>query len=306
MVDYRQTPPIQWLPIFEAAASQLSFKKAADQLHVTPPAVSQQIKSLEQWLGVQLFERHARRLSLTAEGEFYLQIARKVMQSHKQGYLEFQRRFHNTSLHVSAPLFVTQEILIPNYLSFNDYSPATELRIEARMSLVDFDVEPMDAAIRFGNGDWPGLDCRRLCHANIVPVCSERYLQANSIKDIDELLNHRLIYSSPEMRDWSPLFPQLAEIEHSKLVCDSYLSAIKSASEGLGIALALLPATNQWINDGRLVLPLDFNVATDSGYWVVAPQRDSQSQVVDAFYQWSKSLFDKLPALDQKVNTVEL
>lgn len=305
MVDYRQTLPIQWLPVFEAAATHLSFKRAADQLHVTPPAVSQQIKAMEEWLGVQLFERHTRRIQLTAEGEYYLQVARKVLLAHKQGYLEFQRRFHNTALHVSAPLFITQELLIPNYLTFHDYSPATELRIEARMSFVDFETEAVDVAIRFGEGGWPGLHCQSLCKVNVAPVCSPAYYEENDFSDFTKLAQHRLIYSSPEMRDWQPLFQLFPEREQQKLVCDSYSSAIKSASEGLGVALALLPATNQWLNDGRLIAPFGFQITTSAAYWMVAPQRSEQSQSVDAFHRWSKKLFGDLPELNTPIPIVD-
>lgn len=305
MVDYRQTPPIQWLPVFDAAATHLSFKKAADQLHVTPPAISQQIKALEEWLGVQLFERHTRRLSLTVEGEHYLQVARKVMRAHKQGYLEFQRRFHSASLHISAPLFIAQELLIPKYLSFNDFCPGTELRIEARMSLVDFEAEALDAAIRFGDGKWPGVDVQRLCHSIVTPVCSQEYLEKHSFSSFADLLKHRLIYSSSELRDWQPFLTNFANQEHQKLVCDSYMAAITSASQGLGIALAILPTTNHWVNDGRLVLPFPMAVKTEMGYWTAAPKRDQQSQVINGFSQWAKKLFDDLPSLNQEIVHVD-
>ena len=120
---------------------------------MTPPAVSQQIKAFETWLGVKLFDRRARQLTLTVEGELYLRIAREVLQAHTQGYVGFRRRFDERSFRISTSIFIAQELLLPNYLSFPDFCGDTELRIEAGMSLVDFETESIDATIRFGTGD---------------------------------------------------------------------------------------------------------------------------------------------------------
>ncbi len=296
-MKYRQMPPIQWIPVFEAAARLLSFRKAADELHVTPPAISQQIKALESWLELRLFHRTGKQLSLTDAGEFYLDVAQRVMSEHKKGYIDFDRRFKNIMLTVSAPLFIAQEILIPNYLSFSDFLPDTELRIDTRASIVDFESEPMDAAVRFGDGNWPGLACRRLCYSPVTLVCSRDYLDKHPLNVFSDFTEHRLIYGSTSRSDWKMLFNEEELSLHEKLVCDSYMAAIKAASDGLGIALAIIPTANRWINEGRLVMPLLIQVDTDLGYWVVAPEGNRNQRQVDAFYNWMKSLFDALPEL---------
>lgn len=290
-MHYKQTPPLQWLPVFEAAATELSFKKAAEQMHVTPPAVGQQIKALEDWLDVRLFDRQPRNLMLTPEGEYYLTVAREVIHAHKQGFMEFKRRFQNASFNISTSLFIAQEVLIPNYLSFADFYPDTELRIEARMSLADFDSEAIDASIRFGNGQWPATNAQKLCDICATAVCSPDYLKQHKIESIQDLHQHRLIYSSAELADWKSL---VGDNHSNKLVCDSYMAAMKAASEGLGIALGLFPITNNWINKGLLTTPFPTLIPTPFSYWVCTPETRPHP-ASDAFYQWAKTLFSQLP-----------
>lgn len=296
-MDYRQTPPIQWLPVFVAAADSLSFKVAAERMHVTPPAVSQQIKALEEWLGDKLFTRHARRLSLTPQGEFYFQEAQKVIAAHNQAYRAYQRRFKHNAVYVSAPLFIAQELLIPNYQSFNDFVADTELRIDARTSFIDFDSETVDAAIRFGDGHWPELNCLLLCPIELSPVCSAAYAKANPIHRLEDLQNQTLIYYAQDMSLWQRLFPFLEETRVKKVVCDSYLAVIKAATEGLGIAIGLLPTSNPWIIKHNLVLPFELKLSTPFGYWLVAPKAAANSASITGLFDWSKSLFDALPEL---------
>ncbi|BFM17128.1 transcriptional regulator GcvA [Maricurvus nonylphenolicus] len=305
-MSQHRAPPIQWLVVFDAVASTLSFKKAADQLHVSPPAVSQQIKSLEDWLGEPLFERHARRISLTAAGSYYQDVSHKIVRAHKQGYQEFLRRFQSRSLHVSAPLYIAQELMIPHYLTFKDYLPETELRIEARSSYVDFDIEPLDAAIRFGNGDWPELNCRPLCNIALSPVCSPEYARTHRLESLTDLHAQQLISPTADLAQWRLLLGESASQEADILICDSYLAALKAASEGLGVTLALLPSTNAWIDDGRLVLPFDIKIPTVSGYWLVAPKRSQRGDSLEALYQWACSLFDDLGDVDQRLTEISI
>ena len=296
-MQYRQTPPIQWLPVFEAAASQLSFKKAAETLHVTPPAVSQQIKAFEAWLGVQLFERRARQLALTEEGQFYLDIAQEVLHAHTQGYVRFSRRFDHRLLRISTSIFVAQELLLPNYLSFPDFCADTELRIEAGTSLVDLETESIHATIRFGTGTWPNVSSKKLCDVDIAPVCSPEYLARNPIGRITDLKSHRIIVTSSMLEDWKQwgLVEDLSS--QDKMVCDSYMSAIKAASAGLGVAMGIFPITNDWVNRGLLALPLAQSLRVPYAYWVCAPHHHPHP-ATDAFYRWSKSLFEQIPNLE--------
>lgn len=305
-MDYRNTPPIQFIPVFEAAARHLSFKLAAEELCVSAPAVAQQVKAFEHWLGKPLFNRHTRSLSLTVEGDHYYSVAKKTMQNHCRGHVDFVRKFEKKSLTLSAPFFVAQELLMPNYLNFSEYCPDTELRIEARMSYVDFYSETIDVAVRFGDGDWPNLNCLLLSEAFVAPVYGPSYELKNSFTEIGELYKHRLIYAEPEISGWGEKLCASNEAQEiDTVICDSYMAAIKAAADGIGVALGIFPTLNEWVNNKKLTLPFPDQIETGKGFWLVYPK--SRSNINDEMpeellnvYRWVKQLFNDIPALDVK------
>ncbi len=291
-----KAPPIQWLPVFEAAARNLSFKLAADELCVTPPAISQQIKSLEAYLGIPLFERSTRRLRLTAAGEHYYAAARQIIRTHQQSYRELERLFKYPVLLVSAPLFITQELLIPNYLSFRDYAPNIDLRLSTGNDFVDFETQPVDAAIRFGRGQWPGVQARLLQRVEPCLVCSPAYLNKRGIDlaqtiDLSLLQKQVLLTIGDTFTEWKMLFPELREAD--RIVCDSYFSIIKSAQEGLGIAVGILPVISRQLREGSLVRLNSAHQSADLAYWLVVPERATERPGIEPFYRWLKDLFER-------------
>ena len=295
-----KSPPIQLIPVFEASARLMSFRKAAEFLYVTPPAISQQIKALENYLDTELFDRKKRQLRLTVAGEYYFKIATNIMKLHQQGFVEFDRRFNNRSLQVSTPLFIAQELLIPNYLSFKDKIPNTQLRLSTDSEYSDFVSDSIDVAIRFGIGPWPELDSRLLCKLDLSPVCSPEYLIKSGLNKkctLEDLNNQTLISIYEDFNEWTRLNENITPRE--VIVCDSYFSVIKSAEAGLGLALGVLPAINRLLNEEKLVLPLNEKFETNSGYWMVTPNRYDQSEIVDSFYDWAKALFMTLPRLNK-------
>ena len=305
-MKYKNVPPIQLIPVFEAAARHLSFKLAAEELCVSAPAVAQQVKVFEQWLKKPLFYRHTRALSLTLEGEYYFKVAQTTMKNHCQGHVEFIRRFEKTSLTLSAPSFVAQELLMPNYLKFSDYCPGTELRIETRMSYVDFDSETIDAAVRFGDGHWPDLNSIFLSKVSVAPVYGPNYEFRNSFTEISELYKHRLIYAEPEMSDWGEqLWPKGQVQQFDNIICDSYMAAVKGAADGLGVALGIFPTLNEWLNTEKLILPFPQQIETDKGFWFVYPKKDSSNGTIEdekyqGLYRWVKNIFAAIPLLEDK------
>jgi len=293
----QKPPPIQWLPVFEAAARLLNFKKAAEELCVTPPAVSQQIKVLEEYLGVTLFDRSGRKLRLSQAGEFYYRAASDIIKRHAKGYRELERKFCNPILQISAPIFIAQELLIPNYMKFKEFAPKVELRITTGNEYVNFDDEPTDVALRFGKGSWPDLECRFVSDVDIKLVCSQKYLDNHDLQ-VDDFLTkevlekHVLISLYENLQDWKNSYPGIQT--QQKIVCDSYFSAVRSAEEGLGIAVGLAPVINRTIRDGRLLNLNSDAVNTDYAYWLVAPKHSAASAHFEALYRWISSLFETL------------
>ena len=293
----QKAPPIQWLPVFEAAARLLNFKKAAEELCVSPPAVSQQIKVLEEYLGVTLFDRSGRKLRLSRAGEFYYKISSDIIKRHAKGYREFERKFRSPILQLSAPIFMAQELLIPNYAKFREYAPSVELRITTGNEYVDFDDEPVDAALRLGKGDWPDLECRFVNDVNIRFVCGQAYVEGQGITQEtflskEQLEDHVLISSYSDLRDWRGFYPDINP--KNKIICDSYFSAVRSAEEGLGIAIGIIPIINRLIKEGRLVTLTSDSVNTDLAYWLVSPKYSAEFEHIGNLYRWVKDLFDAL------------
>ncbi|MDX1453426.1 MAG: LysR substrate-binding domain-containing protein [Oleiphilaceae bacterium] len=290
-----QPPPIQWLPVFEAAARHLNFKTAANELNVTPPAVSQQIKALETYLGVTLFDRRQRKLALTPAGRSYYEVAQEIVGLHMQGFKQLMRQQGSGSFQISAPIFIAQELLIPHYGSFSSFAPHLDLRIVTGNELVDFSEASVDAAIRFGIGPWPGLERRLIQKVELALVCSPRYLEHQPFSESGELCpqqlaSHRLISLYDDLQDWRM---QCSTVTTERpLICDSYFSVMRAAEEGLGLAIGLRPLIDRLIRTNKLVsLPCTLK-PTDHAYWLVYPETASHAPHIDAAYQWISSLFD--------------
>ena len=290
-------PPIQWLPAFESAARLLSFRKAADELCVSPPAVSQQIKSLEAYLGLSLFDRSKKQLSLTDEGQRYYMVAQQVIQKHKDGYEQFARSLGPKVLQVSAPIFIAQELLIPNYMKFKRFDDNTELRITTGNELVSFEDQQFDAAIRFGAGKWSSLYARPICNIGFCLVASERYLADNGLDEhsfiSEELLSQQVLLTLNEhLNDWGQIFPNIVAKE--RIVCDSYFAALRAAEEGLGVCVGLTPIINHWLKTRRVVKlnaePIDAELA----YWLVSKKTPEELPSLDALHNWAHTLFGQL------------
>lgn len=293
----KKPPPIQWLPVFEAAARLLNFKKAADELCVSPPAISQQIKVLEEYLGVCLFDRSNKQLRLTSTGIFYFEHVQDIINRHVESYRELERNHRHSVLQLTAPIFIAQELLIPNYYLFNQLSPKVELRLITGKEYFNFEHDPTEAELRFGSGDWPNLNCKKICDVSVNLVCNETYLnhhQALLSKNLNESNFEDLVLLtvSEDLQDWKTVIPNLRFAK--KIVCDSYFSVIKSAEAGLGIALGAIPVINQIVRSNRLKLLLESNISTNHSYWLVTPKQYENSQNLDDVNQWLHKLFESI------------
>jgi len=290
-------PPIQWLPAFEAAARLLNFKQAAEELSVSPPAISQQIKVLESYLGVTLFDRSTKKLRLTEAGEFYYKNSSNIIKSHIRNHEEFERNFLKPTLQVSAPHFIAHELLIPNYTLFNEYAPGIELRLISENEYIDFESSNLDAALRFGLGNWPNLDCRFVSEVEPRIVCSPTYLgqhglTKNTFMSKQELENHVLLTVFDDLRIWKSFYLDIESDD--KILCDSCSTAMRSAEEGLGVAVGMKPLINRLVSHDRLTVLNSVQSNTDYSYWLVAPHNRASTKNIDALYRWIAAIFDSL------------
>lgn len=293
----QRQPPLQLLPPFEAAARLGSFKLAATELHVTPSAISQQVRALEDWLETPLFVRLTRRIELTGAGHQFFEIATRVMGDYQLQFAQFRARQAKPVLRVSMIPFVAHEMVLPRLQDFQRLHPDIDLRIETSMNLVDFTAEPIDAALRFGAGPWAGLTALPLCATRATLVGAPALLQLHPLREPADLQQHTLIHSRRDRDDWQEAAQRLGIPDirgKNALILDDYFSAMQAAAQGLGLAIAILPITNNWMRDGRLTQVLPFQLPTDQSYQFVCRREQADNPALRTLYHWIKSLFDRL------------
>lgn len=300
-------PPLNALRAFEAAARHLSFKKAAAELHVTPGAVSHQVKLLEAYLGVTLFRRLTRALELTSEAQTLLPKVREGLDNLHEAVERLRLRGQRLALSVVAPPNFATRWLIPRLQGFTSAHPSLELHVASRQSMVDGHEngdsprileareDAPTVAIRFGGGHYPGARVDRVLSADYVPVCSPRLLEgAHPLRAPQDLRFHTLLHDDtvtdesarPTWRDWLDR-AGIRDVDASSgpHFSDAAL-ALEAAIEGLGVVLAIKPLLAGEIEAGRLVVLFERSVPSSWSYYLVTPESDAEKPAVAAFRDW--------------------
>src|SRR3954470_20838503 len=202
----RRPPPLNALKAFESAARSESFTRAADELNVTQGAVSQQIKALEEALGLKLFNRERQRLILTEAGREYLAVVRDALDRIALGTERLLQRQSSGVLTVSTSPDFAAKWLVIRLGRFVEAHPDIDLRVSATTHYVDFAREDVDVAIRHGDGNWPGLDVAKLYSERLFPVCSPKLVSGrNRIAKASDLLKFPLLRLE-DAKNWARLF----------------------------------------------------------------------------------------------------
>lgn len=291
----RRLPPLNALRAFEAAGRHLSFSKAAAELHVTPAAISQQVRTLEDHLGVKLFRRLNRALLLTDAGQFSLPALTQGFDRLADGIAGIERRTDETELAVSVSPSVAAKWLMPRMDRFYRAHPGIELRIEATEAVTDFEADGIDVAIRYGAGNYPGSRVDVLMEEEVFPVCSPLLLQgAEPLRDVADLSRFTLLHLSWVSQDesWPDWRMWLAAAGHPDIVSThgprfgQFGLAVEAAIKGLGVALGSTAVVADDLASGRLVKPFDLTLAPPFRYYLVCPERTADRPKVAAFRDW--------------------
>jgi LysR family glycine cleavage system transcriptional activator len=198
----RNLPPLNSLRAFEAAARHLSFTKAAEELHVTPAAISHQIKALEEQLGVPLFRRLTRALRLTEAGQAALPPMRDGFDRLADAVDLLRAHEESGAITVSLDPSFAAKWLVPRLDRFRAAHPDLDLRLDATDKLADFQRDNVDLAIRYGGGNYPGLEVERLLSEEIFPVCSPKLLEGSApLAQPGDLRHHTLIHLEWDSED---------------------------------------------------------------------------------------------------------
>lgn len=302
--------PLNALRVFEAAARHLSFRQAAEELSVTPAAVSQQIKSLEELYDVKLFHRLHRGLALTDAGKAGLEPLKEGFSQLQEGVRLLRGVETRAGLNVwMAPSFASRWLL-PRLDSFIEAHPHIELWINASADLIDSETsrvdfseelmraEGIDVGIRFGRGIYPGCRVDKLMEADVVPVCSPRLLQRHDkpLKKPEDLANHVLLHDDtpyegrPGWDSWLAAAGIKGVDTHRGVHFNNLQLALAAASDGQGVALGIRQLAEDDIEAGLLVMPFPETVDTDRSYYIISREETADGPAVVAFREWALAL----------------
>ena len=288
-------PPIQYLTAFVAAARHTSFKVAAETLNVSPSAISQQIKTLEKYIGLPLFNRKKRELQLTQAGESFYQIAKKTVKSYEAGYANFVAQYFSSTIRVSMIHYIANEVVIPQLHDFHNKYPDLNLLVETSPKVENLEAGKLDAAIRFGTPPWGDCHAELITNVKINLLASKSYCEKHPIKSMSDFRKQTLIHIRRDVNDWQRFmdFKNYPFKPHNELFFDSYDAGIRAAEEGLGIAMGTFPVSNNKIGEGGLEVVLDEYMPIKEAFYLVTPENAYRRESYCLLLSWFKSIFGK-------------
>jgi len=268
-------PPLNWLRTFESAARHSSLTRAADELHVTPSAVSQQVRALEDRIGVALFRRVRRRLFLTDAGQAYMRALGVAFDGMRAATSEVHGIERTGALAVRAPSSFSAEWLMPRLGGFHTRHPEVEIRFSATVGHGGFERDGTDIEIRYGDGQWSGLEARMLVREEIFPVCAPRpEAHGEALRRPADLATRVLLDVPGYEDDWDTWLDAAGVgglAAAHRVSFDQSVLAIEAAVNGVGIALGRTPLVAGQLALGRLIEPFELRVASRGAYYVVYP-----------------------------------
>jgi LysR family glycine cleavage system transcriptional activator len=287
-------PPLKALRAFEASARQLSFTRAAEELFVTQAAISHQIKSLEEHLGIKLFMRKNRALLLTEEGQSYYLDIKDIFTSINDATERLLNRGAKGAITVSSQASFAIQWLVPRLTTFNALHEEIDVRIKAVDQPENSLTEDVDVAIYYGRGRWPNIHADKLHTEYIIPVCSPLLAQENTVNgkqallSYDDLSEHTLLHDTSR-KDWKRWFKQVgvkaANVNHGPIFSHSAM-VLQAAVHGQGVALAYSVLAKPEIDSGRLICPFNDVLVSKNAYFIVCRENQQDNHKISAFRQW--------------------
>lgn len=298
-------PPLRSMHIFVVAARHGSFKKAADELCVTPQAVSLQVKTLEEQLELQLFQRLPAGIVLTAAGEQLLDYVQRGISLIEHGIKDVQQRQQRRQLRISASPWFAVHCLLPKLTEFEQQHPDIDVVVSTSVKFPDFAIQRLDLAIQWGFGDWPFSRKQLLLTDDKLLVCAPSLLSGvNPLTKPEHLVQHRLLCTELSVDLWRKVLNTLGVdtvVERQVLPLESQAGQIEATVKGLGVALVSEGEAREGCREGRLVAPLgdwlisDLNPALMPGYWLVVREGAEEDQLLAEFVSWMNGWLEQHP-----------
>jgi LysR family transcriptional regulator, glycine cleavage system transcriptional activator len=282
-------PALNNLKAFEAAARHESFTRAAEELCVTQGAVSQQVKALEEGLGIKLFNRERQRLIITEAGRDYLMVVRDALDRIAIGTERLLQRQNAGVLTVSTSPDFAAKWLVHRLGHFAEAHSGIDLRVSATLHHVDFAREEVDLAVRHGEGNWLGLDAVQLSAEQLFAVCSPKLLTGRQrLSKPADILKFPLIHLDSRA-DWTRWL-RAVDVDDAGAAHGTVLNrasmVIDAAINGQGVALARTTLAAWDLINGRLVRPFPASIPLSKTYWIICPKATSNVPKIVTFRSW--------------------
>ena len=290
----RLLPSLKAIRHFELAAEHESFARAAEDLRVSKGAVSQQVKLLEQFLGVSLFRRVGRRVALTDAGRRYHSAVRNAFNILEKETERVAGPHVRGQLRITVLPAFASTWLVPRLSDFQKSLPHIDIILSADAEMVDFSRSDAQLGIRYGNANAEELVATRLGRDNLTPVCTADYAKTMAIRAPEDLTRCLLLHDTYWSDDW-PRWLAEAGVSTSLggegQFFTHYSMAIDTARAGGGIAMGHRLLLRDFIARGELVCPLDLSLSARQDYFVVVPEKSAHLDYVKRFRDWLTAAF---------------
>ncbi|TGN41691.1 LysR substrate-binding domain-containing protein [Marinobacter confluentis] len=286
----QRLPPLRGLQVFRHAAKDLSFKAAAEALNISNAAVSSHIRGLEEFLGFKLFHRLTREVRLTPEGSRLSGFVETGFQELERGLAMFAPNSDPTNLKVATLPSFANRWLMPKISQFQANYPNLKISIMPGFDLVDFQGDGVDLAIRYGKGEYPGLETRVLMEESLVIVCHPSLIGDQPVTKADLAQLPWLIDESIDMQGSWIEFQDALGIDipdaSVKLAVTEASAQVEAVLAGRGLSLVRHSLVADMLESGLLICPLDFSITAEYQYYLVAPEAKFRTEKVRAFVSW--------------------
>lgn len=281
--------PFRAISVFYQVATLNSVAAAAEHLGVTPSAVTQQLRALEQQIGTSLVTKVGRKIRLTEAGERYFEMIAEQVEGIIASTRLIQGAKPSTLLTIRATPTISTKWLLPRLPTFLDANPDIDIRLDGTNEPTDFARDLVDIEIRHGTGKWTGLHIEPLVEEQFIPVCAPSLAGPGTL-DLADLHNFRLIHSVKAQVQWTTLFQKAGLADQAvmkRLYFDRSHMAVDAAVLGLGVALESTLMMDRELQSALLVIPLrdvpDMRVSTQ---WLVCPHANLRRRRVRRFLEW--------------------
>jgi LysR family glycine cleavage system transcriptional activator len=280
---------LRGLRTFCIAAGHESFRSAADELFITPSAVSHQIRNLEEELGVQLFDRTARDLKLSAAGRELYEEVSPIIEQLDAAVAGFRRKGVKSTIRMSVQPFFGSEYFVPRLSEFTSANPEIDIQVKASDESAETHPADADMSIRLFRSPPQGLQSRRLFPLRLVPAGSKALAKTVRVRGGAIVSDFPIIVHETYPRawkDWSKASGISLPGDGKVTRVDSMIAVVRAVEQGIGAALVPVPLADQWFSQGTITRLFDDELVAESSYYLVWDEDPSDDQAMRRFRDW--------------------